>query len=37
MTGGMALIVIASAIIGVAIAEGGMVLLAIGFFVMGTN
>jgi MFS family permease len=37
MTGGMALIVIASAIIGVAIAGGGMVLLAIGFFVMGTG
>ena len=37
MTGGMALIAIASAIIGVAIAEGGMVLLAIGFFVMGAG
>src|SRR6202030_32670 len=37
MTGGMALIAIASAIIGVAIAGGGMVLLAIGFFVMGTG
>src|SRR6266481_5626407 len=33
MTGGMALIVIAAAIIGVAIAGGGMVLLAIGFCV----
>jgi MFS family permease len=37
MTGGMALIAIASTIIGVAIAGGGMVLLAIGFFVMGTG
>ena len=37
MTGGMALIAIASAIIGAAIAGGGMVLLAIGFFVMGTG
>jgi predicted MFS family arabinose efflux permease len=37
MTGGMALIAIASAIIGVAIAGGGMVLLTIGFFVMGTG
>jgi MFS family permease len=37
MAGGMALIAIASALIGVAIAEGGMVLLAIGFFVMGTG
>jgi MFS family permease len=36
MTGGMALIAIASAVIGVA-AGGGMVLLAIGFFVMGTG
>ena len=35
MTGGMALIAIASAIIGAAVAEGGMLLLAIGFFVMG--
>jgi predicted MFS family arabinose efflux permease len=35
MTGGMALIAIASAIIG--IAGGGMVLLAIGFFVMGAG
>ena len=34
MTGGMALIAIASAIIGAAIAEGWMALLAIGFFVM---
>jgi MFS family permease len=37
MTGGMALIAIASALIGAAIAEGGMVLLAIGFFVMGAG
>jgi MFS family permease len=37
MTGGMALIAIASVIIGLAIAGGGMVLLAIGFFVMGTG
>ena len=38
MTGGMALIAIASAIMGVAIAgDGGMVLLAIGFLVMGTG
>jgi Major Facilitator Superfamily len=37
MTGGMALIVIASAAIGVAIAGGGMLLLAIGFFVMGSG
>jgi hypothetical protein len=31
MTGGMALIAIASALIGMATAGGGMVLLAIGF------
>ncbi|MFZ1097092.1 MAG: hypothetical protein WAN75_49080, partial [Xanthobacteraceae bacterium] len=37
LTGGMALIAIASVIIGLAIAGGGMVLLAIGFFVMGTG
>lgn len=41
MTGGVALIAIAGAIIGVAIAEGGMVLgivlLAIGLFVMGAG
>jgi MFS family permease len=37
MTGGMALIAIASVIIGLAIAGGGMMLLAIGFFVMGTG
>jgi MFS family permease len=35
MTGGMALIAIASAMIGAAAAEGGMVLLAVAFFVMG--
>src|SRR5262249_7745148 len=37
MTGGMALIAIASAIIGVAITEGGMVVLVIGFVVMGAG
>ena len=37
MTGGMALIAIASAVIGAAVAEGGMVLLAIGFFAMGAG
>jgi hypothetical protein len=37
MTGGMALITIASAIIGAAIAERCLVLLAIGFFVMGAG
>jgi hypothetical protein len=37
MTGGMALIAIARAVIGVAIAGGWMVLLAIGFFVMGSG
>jgi MFS family permease len=37
MTGGMALIAIASTIIGVAIAEGGMVVLTIGFVVMGAG
>jgi MFS family permease len=37
MTGGMALIAIASAIIGAAVAEGGLVLLAIGFLVMGAG
>ena len=37
MTGGMALIAFASAIIGAAIAEGGMVLLAIGFIAMGAG
>ena len=31
----MALITIASAIIGAAIAEGGLILLGVGFFVMG--
>jgi MFS family permease len=37
MTAGMALVAIASAIIGVAVAGGSMVLLAIGFLVMGTG
>lgn len=37
MMGGMALIAIASAVIGVAIARDWMVLLAIGFFVMGAG
>jgi MFS family permease len=37
MRGGMALIAIASAVIGAAIAGGGMVLLAIGFFAMGAG
>jgi MFS family permease len=37
MTGGMALIAIASAMIGAAAAEGGMGLLAVGFFVMGAG
>lgn len=37
MTGGMALIALASAMIGAAVAEGGMVLLAIGFFAMGAG
>jgi MFS family permease len=37
MTGGMTLIAIASAIIGLAIAGDEMVLLAIGFFVMGAG
>jgi hypothetical protein len=37
MTGGMALIAIASAVIGMATAGGGMVLPAIGFFVMGSG
>ena len=37
MTGGMTLIAIASAIIGLAIAGDKMVLLAIGFFVMGAG
>jgi MFS family permease len=37
MTGGMALIAIASAIIGLAIAGGGMVVLAIGLFAMGAG
>ena len=37
MTGGMTLIAIASAIMGVAIVAGGTVLLAIGFLVMGSG
>jgi MFS family permease len=37
MRGGMALIAIASAMIGVAVAEGGTVLLTIGFFLMGAG
>jgi MFS family permease len=37
MRGGMALIAIASALIGLAITEGGMVLLAIGFFAIGAG
>ena len=37
MTGGMAMIAIASAVIGVAIAGREMVLLAIGFCVMGAG
>jgi len=37
ITGGMALIAIASAVIGMAIAGGGMVLLAIGFLMMGAG
>ena len=37
MMGGMALITIASAIIGAAIAGGGLVLLGIGFFAMGAG
>src|SRR5205823_5570309 len=37
MTGGMALIAIASAVIGVAMAEGAMIPVLIGFFVMGAG
>jgi hypothetical protein len=37
MTGGMALIAIASAIIGVAVVAGSIVLLAIGLLVMGAG
>jgi hypothetical protein len=37
MTGGMALIAIASAIIGLAVSGGGTILLAIGFLVMGVG
>jgi hypothetical protein len=37
MTGGMALIAIGSAIIGIAVGRDGMVLLTIGFLVMGAG
>ena len=37
MTGGMALIAIASAIIGPAVADGGTIFLVMGFFVMGAG
>jgi MFS family permease len=37
MTGGMALIAVASAIIGVAVARNGMLLLTIGLFLMGAG
>ncbi len=37
MTGGMVLITIASAIIGAAVAEDGLILLGIGFFAMGAG
>ena len=37
MTGGLALIAVASAIIGAATARGGLVLLAIGLFTMGVG
>ena len=37
MRAGMVLIAIARAILGMAIAEGGMILLAIGFFAMGAG
>jgi MFS family permease len=37
MTGGMALVAIASAVIGVAAAGGGMVLLGVGFLMMGAG
>jgi MFS family permease len=37
MTGGMALIVIGSAIIGAAVAAGGMILFAVGFSLMGAG
>jgi MFS family permease len=37
MTGGLALVAIASAVIGVAVAGGGMVLLGVGFLVMGAG
>ena len=37
MTGGMALVTIASAVVGAAISGGGLILLAIGFFAMGAG
>jgi MFS family permease len=37
ITGGMVLIAVASAVIGVAIGEGGMTPMVIGFFVMGAG
>ena len=37
LTAGMALITIASAVIGAAVAEGSLVLLSIGFLVMGAG
>jgi hypothetical protein len=37
MTGGMVLIVLASAVLGAAVAGGGMVLLALGFLMMGAG
>ncbi len=36
-TGGMALVAIACAIVGVAVSGGGLLLLAIGFFAMGAG
>jgi hypothetical protein len=37
MTGGMALMAIACAVVGLAISGGGLILLAIGFVVMGAG
>jgi MFS family permease len=37
MTGGMALVAVASALVGAAVSGGGLILLAIGFFVMGAG
>ena len=37
MTGGMALVAIAGAILGAAVAEASMALLAVGFFAMGAG